>query len=155
MVTYPQRPVLHVHRVEALRDRTLGRLRAYDAGGVLRFEGWALEPPWRDNEVGASCVPCGLYGLAWRTSRRYGRHLLVEGTAPRSLILLHAGNYPRDTRGCLLPGLRRTDLDGDGMPDVVSSRAALRALEAVVQEAEPDARPGALAAWLFITRRPQ
>ena len=152
MVTYPQRPVLHVHRVEALRDRTLGRLRAYDAGGVLRFEGWALEPPWRDNEVGASCVPCGLYGLAWRTSRRYGRHLLVEGTAPRSLILLHAGNYPRDTRGCLLPGLRRADLDGDGVADVASSRTALRAVEAVVREAPAGGGAEEPVARLLITR---
>lgn len=146
------RPVLHVHRVEALADRTLGRLRAYDVGGVLRFEGWALEPPWRDNEVGASCVPCGLYGLAWRVSRRYGRHLLVEGTAPRSLILLHAGNYPKDTRGCLLPGLRRQDLDGDGVADVAASRAALRAVEAIVKEAVREARPWEPVARLLITR---
>ena len=148
--THPMQPVLHVHRVEALTDRTLGRLRAYDGGGVLRFEGWALEPPWRD-AVGASCVPCGLYGLAWRVSRRYGRHLLVEGTGPRSLILLHAGNYPRDTRGCLLPGLRRRDLDGDGVADVAASRKALRAVEAVV-EAATETRPGEPVARLLITR---
>lgn len=152
MVTYPRRPVLHVHRVEALSDRTLGRLRAYDGGGVLWFEGWALEPPWRGNAIGESCVPCGLYGLSWRTSRRYGRHLLVEGTAPRSLILLHAGNYPRDTRGGLLPGLRRADLDGDGVADVAASRVALRAVEAVVEEATAETQSGEPVARLLITR---
>ena len=151
-MTYPRRPILHVHRVEALQDRTLGRLRAYDTRGVLRFEGWALEPPWRENRAGESCIPCGLYGLVWRTSRRYGRHLLVEGTGPRSLILLHAGNYPRDTRGCLLPGLRRQDLDGDGVADVAASRKALRAVEAVVRKNRAEARPGRPVARLLITR---
>lgn len=144
---YARRPLIHLHRVEAHADRTLGRLAVYGAEGALRFEGWALEPPWRDNRRGESCIPCGLYGLAWRVSRRYGRHLLVQETTPRQFILLHAGNYPRDTEGCILPGLRKADLDGDGRPDVAASRAALRR----VLEAVPEAAVGEPVARLLIT----
>ena len=134
MAAYARLPIVHVHRVEARADRSLGRLAAYDAAGRLAFEGWCLEPPWRENRTGESCIPCGLYGLAPRTSARYGRHLLVEGTEPRAIILFHAGNVPRDTRGCLLPGLSKADVDGDGVPDVASSRSALVQLLAVVSE---------------------
>ena len=122
---YPVRPTLHLHREEALPDRTLGRLRLYGASGGVHFDGWALEPPWRGNRRSASSIPCGLYDLAHRHTARRGRHLLVLGTAPRAYILLHAGNWPRDTRGCILPGLQRADLDGDRVAEVASSRAAL------------------------------
>ena len=125
MSGYPSLPTLHLHRMAHLPDRTLGRLVLYGASGGVRFDGWALEPPWRGNRRGASSIPCGLYDLAHRYTARRGRHLLVLGTAPRTYILLHAGNWPRDTRGCLLPGLRRSDLNGDRVPEVASSRAAL------------------------------
>jgi hypothetical protein len=121
---YHPRSLIHLDRTEHLPDRTLGTLRVYDAGGVLRLDGWALEPPWRGNRIGESCIPCGLYDVRRRWSRRYREHLIVLGTAPRSLILLHVGNYPRDTRGCILPGLGRVDIDGDGRDEVVSSRKA-------------------------------
>ena len=132
MSGYPSLPTLHLHREEHRADRTLGRLRLYDASGGVRFDGWALEPPWRGNRRGVSGIPCGLYDLAHRYTARRGRHLLVLGTAPRTYILLHAGNWPRDTQGCILPGLRRADLDGDRGPEVASSRAALRRIVAAL-----------------------
>lgn len=144
---YAKRPTIHLHRVEARGDRTLGRLAVYGAEGALRFDGWALEPPWKENRRGVSCIPCGLYSLAWRTSGKYGRHLIVQATSPRELILIHSGNYPRHTRGCILPGMRKADLDGDGQPDVASSRAALRRVLAAV----PEAAAGKPVARLFIT----
>ena len=131
---YESRPLIHLHRTEQLPDRTLGELRVYDQGGVLRLDRWALEPPWRDNRIGESCIPLGLYDVRRRWSRRYGTHLLVLGTAPRSLILLHVGNYPRDTRGCILPGLGRGDIDGDGRDEVTSSRKAMMAVLGIVSE---------------------
>ncbi len=131
---YDPHPLIHLHRTEHLPDRTLGRLHVYDADGVLRLDGWALEPPWRGNRIGESCIPPGLYDVRRRWSRRYRKHLIVLGTAPRSFILLHAGNYPRDTRGCILPGVGRADIDGDGRDEVTSSRKALRAVLSIVED---------------------
>ena len=140
MSGYSSLPTLHLHRQEHLVDRTLGRLRLYDARGGVRFDGWALEQPWRGNRRGVSSIPCGLYDLAHRYTARRGRHLLVLGTAPRTYILLHAGNWPRDTQGCILPGLRRSDLDGNRVAEVASSRAALGRIVAALPSATP-ARP--------------
>ncbi len=131
---YEPRPLIHLHRTEHLPDRTLGELRVYDSGGVLQMDGWALEPPWRDNRIGESCIPPWLYDVRRRWSRRYRDHLIVLGTAPRSFILLHAGNYPRDTRGCILPGLGRADIDGDEWDEVTSSRKALHGVLGVAGE---------------------
>lgn len=128
---------LHLHRDAAFPDRTLGRLRAYGADGALAFACHTLEPAWRKNVAAqpwqtASCVPNGFYALTPRTSEKYGRHLLVEGVQTRELILVHAGNWPKDTRGCILPGLTRGDISGDKRPDVGQSRVALDRLLALV-----------------------
>lgn len=131
---YASLPLIHLHRVDHLPDRTLGSLSVYDAAGVLQMHGWALEPPWLGNRIGESCIPCGLYDVRRRWSRRYREHLIVLGTEPRSLILLHAGNYPRDTRGCILPGLGRADIDGDGWNEVTSSRKALQGMLGITGE---------------------
>ena len=147
MSGYSPLPTLHLHRQEHRADRTLGHLRLYDASGGVRFEGWALEPPWRGNRRGVSSIPCGLYDLAHRTTARRGRHLLVLGTAPRTYILLHAGNWPRDTRGCILPGLKRADLDGDRVPEVASSRVALGRIVAAL----PGGTAGRAVARLLVT----
>lgn len=53
------KPLIHLHRTNHLEDRTLGELSVYDASGVLRFEGFGLEPPWRGNRIGESCIPQG------------------------------------------------------------------------------------------------
>ena len=147
MSDYLSLPTLHLHRTEHRPDRTLGQLRLYDASGGVRFDGWALEPPWRGNQRGVSSIPCGLYDLAHRYTARRGRHLLVLGTEPRTYILLHAGNWPRDTRGCILPGLRRSDLDGDRVPEVASSRSALGR----IVKALPSTTAGRSVARLLVT----
>ena len=43
----------------------------------------------------------------------------------RSKILIHAGNFPRDTEGCILVGKDFKDLNGDNVMDVSTSRVAL------------------------------
>jgi hypothetical protein len=126
-------PILHLHRDAQRADRTLGRLTVYDAGGVAVYQCETLELPWRANRRGVSCIPNGAYRVAHRRSARYGAHLDVLGEEPaRSAVLLHAGNYPRHTRGCILPGVGRHDLDGDGALDVARSREALDQLRVLV-----------------------
>lgn len=122
---------IHLHRTEATSFQTLSRCTVYqDFVPVFSFV--ALEPPWKNNERNVSCIPCGLYPLVKRESPKYGRHFLVEETPGRSLILIHAGNYRRDSQGCILPGLRLAHLDGDGHLDVSSSLAALSKLNAIL-----------------------
>ena len=77
------------------------------------FIAHTLELPWKDNKKSVSCVPAGKYScrvrLARESSTRDYVHLLVEDVKDRSYILFHRGNYPSDSRGCILTGTHRAE----------------------------------------------
>jgi hypothetical protein len=82
---------------------TMGTLEA----GPLKL--YTLELPWMDNDPETSCIPAGTYlcPLAW--SDRY-RQLMPRllYVPKRTGILIHSGNYPGDTHGCILVGKSST-----------------------------------------------
>lgn len=93
-------------RVE--RDRlvtdgpTLGRLFA---GDLLLY---TLELPWRENAVGVSCIPEGLYRCVIAWSNRFGRLMPRLMSVPgRSGILFHPLNEVTQTMGCIGLGMER------------------------------------------------
>ena len=65
---------------------------------------YTLEQPWRNNQIGNSCIPEGDYPAVFHTSPKFGPTYWLQDTQPRSEILIHVGNYPRDTIGCILLG---------------------------------------------------
>lgn len=76
--------------------------------GILRQNGIALchtiELPWKENQHGISCIPEGEYVLAKRYSKKFGRHLLVQGVENRSQILVHPANDAlKELKGCIAP----------------------------------------------------
>ncbi len=86
-------------------ESTLGRLFA--EGEFLCF---TLENTWKDNEPRVSCVPKGTYGLG---TKKYGKYWdkyqplvipILHDVPNRSQILIHPGNFPKDTLGCILVG---------------------------------------------------
>lgn len=84
-----------------------------------------LERPWVDNKRGISCIPLGEYYGAVQPSPRFQRDLPELLDVPgRTQILIHAGNTPEDTEGCILVGLERHDYE----PRIMQSRAALARL---------------------------
>jgi len=94
---------------------------------VFYFKG--LELPWRNNEVEVSRIPSGTFQAiaAKRPNGKFSiRFLDVVG---RTWILIHIANYLRDIRGCIAPGLRFEDIDGDGVMDVADSLRVMRELE--------------------------
>ncbi len=119
-------------------QQTEGDLEIFNEDtGVLEFVCKTLELPWRDNERNISCIPEGHYDVIPRFSEKYGNHLHVTDVITRSLILIHWGNYagsvnPRtghpDIRGCILVGKNHTDIDGDGVRDITSSKKTFNAL---------------------------
>ena len=85
-------------------NSTIGRLYCED-----EFLCYTLENTWKDNIRRQSCVPLGNYKLSLRNSPtfspRYGHHLVELVNVPnRDYILIHKGNYPKDTLGCILVG---------------------------------------------------
>ena len=75
------------------------------------FIAHTLELAWRDNEKSVSCIPEGIYNCRVRLARESASrdyvHLLVQDVPNRSYILFHRGNYPSDSRGCILTGTHR------------------------------------------------
>ena len=67
-----------------------------------------LENPYLDNQRNVSCIPAGEYPVRLRHPResatREYLHLLVQDVPNRDYILFHRGNFPKDTRGCILVG---------------------------------------------------
>ena len=74
--------------------------------GVLVKDGVAfavtLELPWRENAVGNSCIPHGVYTCKRIISPRFGDTFEVTNVHNRSHILFHRGNMLTDTAGCIL-----------------------------------------------------
>ena len=68
-----------------------------------------LENPWLDNQRNISCIPEGVYPVRLRLPRESATrdylHLLVQDVPNRDFILVHRGNFPSQTQGCLLVGL--------------------------------------------------
>jgi hypothetical protein len=87
-----------------------------------------LEPKRRNLKkekkvAGRTAIPEGRYRVMITKSYRFQRWLPLLLDVPGfSGIRIHAGNYPADTQGCILPGYNRKK----GM--VVNSRAALQQL---------------------------
>lgn len=77
--------------------------------------GWGcytLERPYMNNMRNVSCIPEGNYALAARpspliakiTRGRYTAGYEVTGVMGRDFIMIHPGNFPTDTEGCILVG---------------------------------------------------
>ncbi|MAG45057.1 hypothetical protein CL633_04185 [bacterium] len=74
------------------------------------FYGHTLELPWNDNKKGISCIPKGVYEVKKRhteKSKYKYEHLHILDVRDRELILMHIGNYPKNSKGCILLGNTR------------------------------------------------
>ena len=93
-----------------------------------------LEPIWRPpgarKEKGKTAIPEGTYPLLITMSTRFKKWLpLLQGVPGFEGIRIHAGNYPEDTQGCILPGENKFK----GM--VVNSRIWLHRLTKAIMAA--------------------
>lgn len=111
--------------------------------GILILKDWTalatMEREWADNEQRRSCIPVGPYRLRVRPrgeSQRFPyTHIEVLGVPGRNKILFHRGNWARNSKGCILPGLFHSrDKRNERM--VAQSTAGLRRLIAAVAEGD-------------------
>lgn len=110
--------------------------------GVLCFDDQpfcaTLELPWNDNKRSISCIPAGTY-LCRKTFKRttLGGLVIPETfevmrVPGRSGILIHVGNYPKDTQGCILLGTSHTW--DSKKPMILHSNDAFRAFLTRMQD---------------------
>ena len=55
-------------------------------------------------------------------------HWILENVPGRSYVLIHFGNFPENTSGCILVGDGFKDLNSDQKTDITNSRSAMRML---------------------------
>jgi hypothetical protein len=71
-----------------------------------------LELPYKLNEHGISSIPVGIYTCKRTNSPKFGDVFEVMGVPNRTDILIHKGNIPSDTHGCILIGGRFGIIEG-------------------------------------------
>ncbi len=95
-------------------------------GGLMICE--SIELPWRQNQVGISCIPEGEYVVLPRSSPKYGAHFSLQDVPGRSMILIHPANFAlTELRGCIAPVTRVTG-PGTG----IFSKKAMQKFSALV-----------------------
>lgn len=80
--------------------------------GELSIDGkffyYTLELPWRDNKEDISCIPLGIFTVELRWSPRFERKVpWILNVPERKDAEIHIGNFPSNTHGCVLVGLRK------------------------------------------------
>lgn len=93
---------LTLTRFQQANDLTFGTLQNGE-----EFICYTLELPWKDNKKAISCIPEGEYlvdHLLVSASGKYVDIYKINNVKGRTGILIHKGNYPKDTRGCILVG---------------------------------------------------
>ncbi len=116
--------------------QTLGNLLVMNEKHLAYAVFSTLELAWRENQRQISCIPAGVYTVRKRWSWRYGNHLHLIDVQSRSMILIHAGNFFFQTKGCILIGHGLRDINGDGKFDVINSRKALDKLLLYIKTSE-------------------
>lgn len=114
-------------------NQSLGAFYLFD-GIYLKFQGKSLELPDRGNKKMVSRIPEGTYTVKRRSSQKFGEHFHITGVPDRKYILIHVGNYYRQTHGCVLLGQNFVDVNGDGSLDVTISRPTMEKLLEVAPE---------------------
>lgn len=86
-------------RTKATPQSTTGKM---SLDGVFAF--YTLERAFKDPDW--ACIPLGRYLLTLRPSERFKRIMPhLENVPGREGILIHWGNFPKDSEGCVLVGM--------------------------------------------------
>jgi len=126
-------------RIEILRfeqdsKQTLAKFIVFDDWNCEVTQGYVLELPDKENQKSISRIPAGEYQCVKRNSEKYGDHFHVLNVQDRKYILIHAGNYYINTKGCLLVGSGLKDINKDGLKDVTSSKKTMASLNKIMSE---------------------
>ena len=127
-------------KIEVIRTidngiETLGSLAVIGGDGIL-FTCVTLELPWKDNEMGISCIPKGIYHarkVKATTAIPY-EHIYLMDVPHRSGICIHKANYVSQLQGCIAVGQDKADINKDGQLDVTKSGATFSKLMAIVPD---------------------
>jgi hypothetical protein len=107
--------------------QTTGHLIIFEDDNKI-FECKTLEPQNNNNEKSNSCIPTNDYTVKRHISPKFGECFEVQNVVNRSNILIHIGNYRKNTTGCILVGSALYDLNSDGILDISNSSDTFKKL---------------------------
>lgn len=102
-----------------MKTLKLKRLKSDSMGtlGILTCDGneicQTLELPWRNNISNGSCIESGVYFCQRKISPKFGEVFEVLNVRHREDILLHIGNFLKNSTGCVLLGLQSGEANGE------------------------------------------
>lgn len=99
---------LYIKRFKNIDDGTIGEFKLMQNGEVL-LDGYTLEPAGPDTTTPNQDkrIPAGAYTATWSFSPSFKKELPLlfnELVSKNRRILIHGGNFPKDTLGCILIG---------------------------------------------------
>lgn len=130
MIIKPSKKHIHLNlvRKEFNEVCTTGELTCLEDPALLLQ---TLEPPEIPPPVKPRAIPAGTYAVTLYQSPHLGYTVpLLHGVDDFSGVELHKGNYPRDTKGCVLVGLKK---EGNS---IGFSKTAFELLMGVLKDAE-------------------
>lgn len=80
-----------------------------------------MELPWANNEPNKSCIPKGEYLIRRVVKIKHGECFEILDVPGRSDILIHKGNFPTDSRGCVILGEQFEDALNPAADKVVTA----------------------------------
>jgi len=110
-----------------------GKMSVWDDGELL-YDCLTLENRWFENKKKLSCIPDGRYDLRLRASSivkrtsggEFKKGWEVCDVPNRTFIMIHPGNWEKDTEGCILVGKSYGVIAG--RPGVSNSRDTFKEL---------------------------
>lgn len=115
--TDPLPPVPRVYLYRSVRSTVTYGILAKDLIPICL----TLELPWINNKPEVSCVPAGVYRCLPHNSAAHPGTWELQNVPNRSDILIHTGNFAKDSKGCILVG----QIFGATQPAILQSQAAL------------------------------
>lgn len=116
---------VYINRIKSGPNGTFGELRIDDPTFVLICV--TCELPWVDNHPRTSCVPVGTYVFNNYNSPKHGPTWMTNEVPGRSMIEIHAANWPSELLGCI--GVGRDYVENfNGRPGITNSKDTLKSL---------------------------
>lgn len=113
--------ILDIKRICEGNNQTIGAGNLILDGEII-YTFFTLELPNLHNKRNISSIPVGIYKAEKILRSSNGKEAILLNDVPgRSEILLHSGNYYKDSEGCILAGDRLVDINSDGLCDVTNS----------------------------------
>ena len=112
-----------IYRTDQNEKGTISENLVRQRTGFFEPVFYNLELPYKSNACNISCIPAGIYPFEKRNDYRLGKTIRILNVPNRTGILVHVGNYLKDTEGCILPcQSKRINKEGTQFVGIESKR---------------------------------